>query len=386
MVDDPEQMLGMPVAVFFDRYWQQKPLLLRSALTDYDDPITPDDLAGLACEPLAESRLIHGPDKAGNWQVEIGPFEEDRFARLEETGWTLLVQDVDKLLAEVDVLLEKFRFIPDWRLDDIMVSFATPGGSVGPHWDQYDVFLLQGQGRRRWMIDDRAAPALEYRADQELKLLRDFKPNRDWVLEPGDMLYLPPGVPHHGVAIDEGLSYSIGMRAPSEEEILIDYIESIAQSLSEDQRYQDQDLAPTHPGQISPQSVAQLRAIMEKHLRLSAAEFELWAGSFLTRYRSAHQVAPSETLAAEQELTRVVNGQANLYRNPWSKFAYLESAQAVQLFVSGDPYKSSLEAAQLLCAHKQLDGELATRFLQSAENRDLVLKLCRAGHLVVGHD
>ena len=377
----------MPLATFFEEYWQRKPLLVRSAMPGFVDPVSPDELAGLACEELAESRLVSGPDDSGHWQLETGPFAEDRFTQLGEANWTLLVQDVDKLLAEVDGLLESFRFIPDWRIDDIMVSFAAPGGSVGPHWDQYDVFLLQGQGSRRWLIDDRPDPQLEYQSGQDLKLLRNFDANQEWTLQAGDLLYLPPGVPHHGVALDEALTYSIGLRAPSEEEILIDYVETIAQPLREDQRYRDQRLETgMEPAKITAEAIQQLRDIMERQLLGSEAEFEHWAGSFLTRYRSAHVAVPPETPVTETELAAAIDGPASVYRNPWSRFAYLGSDSKVQLCVAGELFSTSKQAAQWLCAQKVLSGKPLTTFLRDPENHALMLQLCRLGHFVIGHD
>src|SRR5690606_24439702 len=174
-----------------------------------------EDLAGLACEESALSRLILLDRATDAWWVRNGPFDDADFAALPQRDWTLLVQDVDKWDQDVAALLQSFDFLPRWRIDDIMVSYAVPGGSVGAHVDQYDVFLLQVGGRRRWRIDNRTDPPLEFRADAELRLLQQFDPSHEWLLEPGDMLYLPPGVPHHGVAEDACLTFSVGMRAPA---------------------------------------------------------------------------------------------------------------------------------------------------------------------------
>src|SRR5690606_36453513 len=193
-----------PPAKFLREYWQKHPVLIRQAFPGYRPPLEPEDLAGLACEPYALSRLIVHDAATGAWQVEHGPFEEERFPRQTGRDWTLLVQDVDKWDRDVAALLEHFRFLPDWRVDDVMASYAAPDGSVGAHLDQYDVFLLQASGNRRWAIDTRPDAPKDFRPDQELKLLQVFRPDHDWVLAPGDMLYLPPGVPHHGFAVGEG--------------------------------------------------------------------------------------------------------------------------------------------------------------------------------------
>src|SRR3546814_488027 len=204
----------MPAADFLRDYWQKKPLLIRNALPGFVSPIEPEDLAGLACEDAALSRLVRHDRERDAWTVRHGPFREEEFPGLGDRDWTLLVQDVDKWDADIAALLPKFDFLPRWRIDDVMVSFAATGGSVGAHVDQYDVFLLQALGHRRWQVDTRDDPPLHFRKDAEIRLLQRFTPSHDWVLAPGDMLYLPPGVPHHGVAEDPCLTFSIGMRAP----------------------------------------------------------------------------------------------------------------------------------------------------------------------------
>ena len=222
----------MDAGQFLRDYWQKHPLLIRNAFPDFTSPISPDELAGLSCEDGALSRLIVHDTATDAWKVQTGPLPEDVFATLPERDWTLLVQDVDKWDADVATLLHHFDFLPRWRLDDIMVSFAAPEGSVGAHVDQYDVFLIQGMGHRRWQIDAGPNPPQDFREDVELKLLREFTPTHDWVLGPGDILYLPPGVPHHGVAQDACLTLSVGMRAPSHGELLTDLADTLAEQLA----------------------------------------------------------------------------------------------------------------------------------------------------------
>ena len=198
---------GLTQQQFLQQYWQKKPLLIRQAFSDFQSPISPDDLAGLACEPEIESRLIEEKGALGPWQVRSGPLTEDDFARLPSTHWTMLVQDVDKHLPELQSLLDPFRFIPDWRRDDLMVSYAPQHGSVGPHTDGYDVFLLQAMGERRWQINDKAMTDAALIEGLDVQILQEFHPDQSWDLQPGDMLYLPPGtgVPTrvHGAFIDD---------------------------------------------------------------------------------------------------------------------------------------------------------------------------------------
>ncbi|MDB6163183.1 MAG: cupin superfamily protein, partial [Xanthomonadaceae bacterium] len=268
--------LGMPPAIFLRDYWQKRPLLIRNAFADFDLPITPEDLAGLACEDAALSRIVmHETGVSGTrdeWLLRHGPFPEDMFPALPQKDWTLLVQDVDKWDADVAALLKPFDFLPRWRIDDVMVSFAAPGGSVGAHVDQYDVFLLQGLGRRRWQIDTSANPPIEFRRDTELKLLQRFSPTHDWILAPGDMLYLPPGVPHHGIAEDASLTFSLGMRAPAASELLGDFVDALIEQADDSQRYQDPDLVPaSDPNEIDAAAMQRVLAALNA-LRMNDAD------------------------------------------------------------------------------------------------------------------
>ncbi len=169
-----QHFLGMPAEEFLRDYWQKQPLLVRQAFPAYQSPLTPEDLAGLACEESARSRLVQHDRARDQWLVRSGPFAEEEFPKLGERDWTLLVQDMDKWDVDVRALLDRFRFLPAWRIDDVMISFAAPGGSVGPHVDQYDVFLLQAQGQRRWQIDADPDAPRGFRPDLELKLLQRF--------------------------------------------------------------------------------------------------------------------------------------------------------------------------------------------------------------------
>ena len=203
---------------FLRDYWQKKPLLIRNAVPGFEPPIDGDELAGLALEPEVESRLVLG----SNWQLENGPFTEERFETLPSSHWTLLVQAVDLWVPEVAALLERFSFLPPWRRDDIMVSYAEHGGSVGPHFDYYDVFLLQGAGQRRWQIGQPCNSQSPLIDGTDLKILSEFRATDEWLLNCGDMLYIPPKIAHHGVAIGECTTFSVGFRAPAATEMLDD--------------------------------------------------------------------------------------------------------------------------------------------------------------------
>ena len=199
----PATLLGqLDTRSFLELHWQKRPLLVRGALPGIDPGLNAEELAGLACEDGVDSRLVLERDGRHPWDVRFGPFSRQDFASLPATHWTLLVQEVDRLLPGVAALLEHFRFVPNWRIDDVMVSYAAPGGSVGPHVDNYDVFLIQAAGHRKWSLGagplPDPAPCLP---DLGLEILESFEPAASWELEPGDMLYLPPRLAHHGVCL-----------------------------------------------------------------------------------------------------------------------------------------------------------------------------------------
>ncbi len=373
--------LGMPAARFLTSYWQKRPLLVRHAFAHFELPLDENDLGGLACEDMALSRIVMRDRDADTWSLRQGPFDEHDFAALPDRDWTLLVQDVDKWDPDVARLLDPFRFLPSWRVDDIMVSHAEDGGGVGPHADQYDVFLLQGKGRRHWSIDIRPDAPQTLREDSELKLLRDFEPTHQWTLEPGDMLYLPPGIPHDGVAVGPCLTFSIGMRAPSQAELLLDLAEHIAAALPEAYRYADPDLRPAPaPGEIDEAALNRLAKRLGHFAQpLSRDELASWFGSFITRYRMAQQVAPPARRKSRKQLLQALATGATLMRHPWSRFAWTRRRGGATLFASGQPYACTLSMARWLCSDRTL--HLPKPPDESAQ--DVLLALINDGHLAL---
>lgn len=251
---------GLTPAQFLHRHWQKKPLLARASLPQFAPLVTRRDLQDMAGSADTESRLI--VRKAGRWQVSHGPFTRRDFAKLPARNWTLLVQGVNHVLPEASPLLAQFAFIPYARLDDLMVSYAPPGGGVGPHFDSYDVFLLQGEGRRRWRISSQRDLALV--PDAPLKILSHFRASREWILEGGDMLYLPPRCAHDGVALDECMTYSIGFRAPSAQDLCGRFLEFLQDRLDTPGLYADPQLKPTpHPALINDQLAQGLLRLLD---------------------------------------------------------------------------------------------------------------------------
>ncbi len=375
-----EHRLGMPAEQFLRDYWQRKPLLIRGAFANLSCPITPEDLAGLACEEFALSRIVIHDAKRDRWTLENGPFEESRFASLPKRDWTLLVQDVDKWDVDVGTVLDAFAFLPSWRIDDIMVSYAVDGGSVGAHVDQYDVFLLQAQGKRRWRIDSKADPSTEFRDDAELRLLREFNLDYDWLLEPGDMLYLPPGVPHHGVAEGDCLTFSIGMRAPAVSELIVDFAESLAEDLAEEVRYRDAGIGvASEAGEIDASALARVREALTTLSDLDDASLAAWFPRFITRYRAANTPAPRPKPLTAAQWQRDRESGSNLQRNPWARLAWVAHDDGATLYVCGEAFPCTAAIARQLCDRQAVSAiDIAKLNLQDA---NLVLELINAGML-----
>ena len=271
--------------------WQKKPLLIRNMWTSWSNPLEPDELAGLACEDGVEARIIM--QASGTLAVEYGPFVETRFDKLGHEPWTLLVNAVDHHVPDVSALLNSFRFIPNWRIDDVMVSYAVDQGGVGPHFDQYDVFLVQGLGRRRWQVGAPCDDATELLPHDDLRLLANFEPTQEWVLEPGDVLYVPPGVAHNGIAIGEDcMTYSIGFRSPAYQELGEAFLQFMSDTIDLPGRYADPDLKPTtHPAQIDAAMLENVGEQLRK-IRFTDDDIAIFLGEYLSEPKAAVMFDP----------------------------------------------------------------------------------------------
>ena len=382
--DIPLQLLGGLTAREFMRdYWQKKPLLIRQAIPDFESPIDADELAGLALEEEVESRLVieHGERP---WELRRGPFAEDEFSKLPEREWTLLVQAVDQFVPEVSELLENFRFLPSWRVDDVMISFAAPGGSVGPHFDNYDVFLLQGHGKRNWKIGqmcDSESPLLQH---ADLRILAEFHETEEWVLEPGDMLYLPPRLAHCGVAVDDCMTYSVGFRAPSAAEVLTHFTDFLSQFLTDEERYTDADAKPVSddPHQIQHDALGRLKALLAEHMS-DERLLLTWFGQYMTEPRYPELVVGPEDVEEEDLLGALEDG-AILIRNPSARMAWSELGDDLMLFASGRscPLPAKLrELLKLVCSADALHIDNLEQWLQDEDGLMLVQQLIKQGSL-----
>ena len=322
---------------FLDTYWQKKPLLVRGALPEFRSPIEPGELAGLACEEDVESRLILEEGGAEPWELRLGPFEEEDFLNLPETNWTVLVQEVDRLLPEVGELLDRFRFVPNWRIDDVMVSYAPTGGNVGAHIDSYDVFLLQGLGKRRWMWGETPVEDEEIVPDIDVRILQEFEADHEAVLAPGDMLYLPPRIAHHGVSMDdECMTYSIGFRAPSHEALVADFLQFALEQVDPDARYADPGLdRPEHPGAIGEDALQKVRSLL-RGLTEDDETIDRWFGSYVTQPRRDRFAMPLPEAMNTGEVRDALASGSTLRRGPATNLAYVPNDDgSVTLFANG---------------------------------------------------
>lgn len=269
---------GLTPAQFLRRHWQKKPMLVRKAMAGFIGPLSADALFALAARDDVESRIVL--HEGGRWSLAHGPFRRADRRALPRRNWTLLVQGVNLHVREADALLRRFDFIPHARLDDVMVSFAAPGGGVGPHVDSYDVFLLQGIGRRRWRTSLQRDQALK--PGLPLKILARFRPRHSHVLGSGDMLYLPPLVAHDGTALEACTTYSIGFRAPEAQELVVAFLDWLRDRVALSGRYADRDLAATRePARIG--ATMRKRALaMLRQLRWDDGAAEQFLGSYLT--------------------------------------------------------------------------------------------------------
>jgi len=364
---------------FLANYWQQKPLFLPSFFRKFTDPIDPDSLAGLACEEFIESRLISNTISPDNWCVRHGPFVEDDFSHLPTSNWTLLVQAVDQWHSETASLLAYFDFIPNWRIDDIMVSFATDQAGVGPHYDYYDVFLVQGAGQRKWQLGGKCNANSKLRGDTDLRLLQQFNTEQEYILNPGDVLYIPPQYAHYGVSIGESLCYSIGFRSPSQAQQLQGFTDQIIDGLAEHQRFVDPNPhTGSVTGEILPSALDPAHAGLQQ-LVANKLGFLTWFGKHVTQSKYPDTLLPLDQTASSGLL------ESALVRNPGSRFAFMEVADQVLLFVDGECYSMPLARLMLVrefCATTLFSADALQRFTEHPDFYCVINELLSNGSLL----
>ena len=368
---------------FLAEYWQKKPLLIKQALPEFINPLSPEEIAGLACEDFVESRLITTDDQAPNWHLRHGPFTDEDFLALPEADWTLHVQGLERLVPEIYSLLDRFRFIPNWRIDDVMVSYSPDQGTAGPHFDQYDVFLTQGLGKKHWRVGqacDADSPRLP---NCDLSILTEFHTTDEWIVEAGDVLYIPPGIAHYGIAVGESITYSVGFRAPSHGDLLGEFSHYLTDSLEESQRYSDPDLQlQTNPGEISPAAIAKIQQILNQSLN-NPAKLARWFGEYMTELKQQEVGYEFEAIETIDQLIEALSHQEALNWVEGTRTAWFEQEKSLDFFVNGKTFScdSSLKAlAEMLSASSQIDCSKLIVLLDSEHAQRLMLTLFNEGY------
>jgi 50S ribosomal protein L16 3-hydroxylase len=371
---------GLTAADFARRYWHRRPLLVKHALPAFRDPLTRDEVAGLSCEPEVDSRLVLERGGRRPWEVLRGPQDATRLRRLPKSHWTLLVEGADRHVPALADLLDSFDFLPRWRVDDVMVSFAADEGTVGPHIDRYDVFLLQGHGRRRWQVDTQAKDVC--RPGLDLRVLRSFKASAEWILESGDMLYLPPDLAHFGVAQGECLTYSVGVRAPRVRDLLFGCLERLGRSLDPATLHDDPDLEPQdEPGEIGPRALAGLRRAIGEAWEDASGRLPQLLGEILTE-PTGLAASPRAHRLPSRELQKRLRADGVLVRDPAARVAFVRGQSGADLFVNGRRYplpKAIAEAAPLLSRSRRVCAADLVRLLREPPFVALLTELVNDG-------
>lgn len=370
---------------FLKEYWQKKPLLIRQALPDFVEHLSADELAGLAMEEDVESRIVfETPNKAPFWHLKRGPFLESDFETLPKTHWTLLVQGVDRLIPEMASLLDHFDFIPQWRLDDLMISYAPKQGSVGPHYDHYDVFLYQASGQRHWSLTTKNCHDKNCLEGTELRIMAQFEVQEEYTLMPGDMLYLPPHVGHHGVSLsDDCMTYSFGFRRYQSQELWDSFGDYLSEKNQGGALYKDPDWSSLQATSAIPKAAWMNAKDSLQQLLNEDNLMQSWFGCFATRLdQAAEQQIPmpleEDELPARSIFVDELLAGGSLVRDTTCRIAYIPHPTKLQLFINGYEWDStdlSDGLLELVANHRHLAARALKPFLRQEANQLFLYEL-----------
>lgn len=372
---------------FLSEYWQKKPLLIPQAFTSFTPQIDADELAGLALEEDVESKIVlEYPDQNPAWHVKHGPFKAKDFKHLPKTHWTLLVQGVDRFVPEINHLLNAFDFLPQWRVDDVMISYACKHGSVGPHYDNYDVFLFQASGQRRWRLTTKACHQENTIPDLHLRIMAEFEVEEDMILSAGDMLYLPPHVGHHGVSLsDHCIGYSFGYRSYKTQELFESLCDYLAENKLARQLYQDPNWNElSNTAEIPKSAYRQAKAAMQNLLD-DEQLLQQWFSRFATQLdeQAASLILPpmsAQEAGTEAKFIEKLKQATKITRDLNCRIAYHIYGHDLHLFINGYPFdycEASSECVQLIACHRIISKEHISRFLEQSENYTFLFDLWR---------
>ena len=366
--------------LFLAQYWQKKPLLIKQAFKGFEDTITADELAGLAMETEIESRIV-SVNNHGDWQVDHGPFED--FSQYGESNWTLLVQAVNNWSGPTNNLLTPFSFIPRWRIDDVMVSFSTPNGGVGAHLDQYDVFIIQGSGKRRWQVGAPNNNLSTLLPHPDLKQVSAFEPLIDEITEAGDLLYIPPNHPHNGVSIENSVNFSVGFQAPSSQELWSSFADKLIDNNLGEQRFSDATRQVTTASTlISKDDQQQLKAFMLEQLD-NTEMFEQFIGQYLTQSHHALELLMPVTDIDEEKLADILSEPEILFMPVSGLKAAIIDESKTTLFLNGDIFhidEQTLSLAKLLAGQTPLTTNQVKSFNTCLKNTQLLTSVLNKGY------
>lgn len=366
---------------FLTEYWQKKPLLIKKALPDFKPLLSPDELAGLSMEEDIESRMVFStPNQAPFWHLKRGPFLETDFQKLPKTHWTLLVQGVDRFIPELALLFDHFNFIPQWRVDDLMISYAAQQGSVGPHYDHYDVFLYQAKGSRKWSLTTRDCNESNSLPDVPLRIMKNFDIEETYLLEEGDMLYLPPNVGHYGIAVDDGcMTYSFGYRSYADRELWDSYGDFCAEMSTPSVYYRDPNWSSIqNSAELSPEAWFNAKQTLMTMLN-DEQRFKSWFGRFVTQLdQQAYSLLPEKRSCSLAAFLKKTTEKRHLTRNPLVRFAYYLDNGRITLYVNGEEWHNegvSVELIQLIASQRRISTEQLSPWVSKVENQDFLHQL-----------
>ena len=368
----------MTQQAFLDEYWHKKPVVIRQGFKDFVDPIAPDELAGLAMEEQIESRLVHKTD--GQWQAAFGPFES--YEHLGTENWSLVVQALDNFSEEAAEIIEAFRFLPHWRLDDLMASFAMPGGSVGPHKDNYDTFICQGSGKRHWRVGDNGEH-VEFAAHEALLHVESFEAIIDVELEAGDILYIPPGFPHEGISLDTSMSFSVGFRGNSAVSVLSAFADHLIDSEQGSQLLTDPDRqVVSHSGEVSNNDYASIKSQVQNLLD-DEASFKAFTGQFLTSAKHDLDIMLPDEPFELTEVSNLLNSHAIKRLGGLRAFYFEDTIEQGLCYINGSELAFSAEianGAKLLCDKVMLLPDDLSDWSHNAAFVELATELLNQGY------
>jgi 50S ribosomal protein L16 3-hydroxylase len=385
---------------FLEKFWQKRPLLMKGALKPFPDLISPDEVAGLSCDPRVESRLIMEKGGKTPWELRRGPFKPSLFSKLPKTHWTILVNGVDRFVPAINAFVDNFSFIPFWRIDDVMISVAYDQGNVGAHVDNYDVFLVQAHGTREWMIEDRAVLEDDFVPGLPIRLLRKFKPTHRWLLEPGDILYLPPRFPHHGIARgDRCMTISVGFRAPSIHDLVNGVVTEALSTGDESERYCDPELSPQAPGEITPETIKKIKGIITKQVANDSL-IESWLSRYVTESYCDVELNAKRRAPKLSVIRKAISDGAEIARAEGARCAFVRTsnkseataknkkakASEIRFYANGERFdlggKAALLAAEI-ANRVVVPNDIAKPLVKDAKAAGLLAELIGRGIVVL---